>query len=508
MELNVINTTLGTKRELLSKNYEQPIEMNMILPEYYPEIEKILSCKGEAYISSKAVEGNSLVLNGTVNVTLIYNDSEEKMNAYHASVPFNKKIELSLSEMSFVASAKAMISYFNYKATSPKKVDVRGALNIPVEIWVNDNYKVIEKIEDNLMETKQDVVKSNRFFGNTEQNVFIEEELAIENDRAAVKCILKVVKDCRVESCKIINNKVIVKGILDCKIIYCSTENQIEQISVEIPFNQIMDFDGLDESCSCFADTRLCSFDIETKTNYEGEVRTLIFTATACIALEAYRNNETSYLSDAYATKYETELETQEIALLSLMDEHEERFVCKKDIEYPEQIIRIENCWGEVLNSNLQIESGKMFVSGNILVCAVICDANEQYRFLERTIDYEWEKACDDPENNLLLKCKVKLPALTCNISADGIEIIAELKMVCRAFKEEGIKCINKVNLLEDKPIKNPDSIGAVLYFAKSGDRIWDIAKEHNTAKELIKEYNNVDSDIIKEDTALLLPLV
>lgn len=507
MEMNISKEILNTKRELLNKNYEQPMEISMVLPEYYPEIEKILSCKAEPYIASKSIEGNSLVLNGTVNVTLIYDDAEGNMNAYHASMPYTKKIELNLAEMSFSTAADAIIAYLNYKATSPKKVDVRGALNIHVEISAIERCEVIQNIANETVEAQEAVAQGNRFFGSAEQNVFIEEELAVENDKAPVKCILKVIKNCRVDACKVISNKAIVKGMIECSIVYCSVNNQIERLKIEIPFNQVIDFDGLNDNCNCIGDAQICSFDVATKTNYDGEIRTLVITATICLKLEAYENSEIHYLSDAYATRFETKIDRKEISISKLAGVNEEKFVCKKKIELPEEIMQIEACWGEATNITVRQEDKEAVIGGNVLICVILRDMNNQCKFVERMIDFEWTKAMEDSEKHQMLQCDVKLTDMACNISGEGIEIQAELKTKCNVLKKQVLQCIESMEIMEDKPIKNIESIGAVLYFAKTGDDLWDIAKEHNTSKELIKEYNELDSDIINENMALLLPI-
>lgn len=509
MEMTVTKEKINTRRELLNKNFEQPIEMNIILPEYYPEIEKILSCKAEAFIASKSMEGNALLINGTSNAILIYQDADGNLNSFTAAAPFTKKIELNLAELSFMITAKPAVAYFNYKATSPKKVDVRGAINITLEIAANDAAEIVDRVKDGAVESEQQCMQGNRFFGSVEQNVFIEEELTVANERQPVKCILKTVKTCRVESCKVISNKVIVKGTLSCRVIYCNTANEIEELQAEIPFNQIMDFDGLDENCTCIADISLCGFDIATKTNYEGEIRTLILTATACICAEAYANSEMHFLSDAYSTRFETNLNKKEIDVQELTYQTEETFACKRTIEYPEEIQQIENCWGEVLNTMVRIEDGQAQISGSILVCALVRDSNRQCKIIERTIDYEWAKALEvENAENCSVKCEAMVSAMRCNLGGDGIEVHVELKMLCRVFTEKRVECIEALELCEDKPIKNTESIGAVLYFAKCGDHVWDIAKEHHTAKDLIMEYNHLEEDVIRENTALLLPIV
>ncbi|MBQ7288258.1 MAG: DUF3794 domain-containing protein [Clostridia bacterium] len=509
MEIAVMKEKVNTKRALMEKNFEQPMEMSINLPEYYPDIEKILSCKAETFVVSKAVEGNTLILNGTNSALLIYRDAEGQINSFTTAVPFTKKIELNLTEQSYMISAKPAIAYFNYKASSPKKVNVRGAINILLEIFAKDTIEILADAEEPTLETMHETMQGMRFFGNTEQNVFIEEEQVIENTKPPIKCILKVVKDCKVDSCKVISNKVIVKGLLSCRVIYCTTEEEIEELQVEIPFNQILDFDGLNDTCVCVADVELCSFDITPKTNYEGETRTLVLTATACVKVEAYLGSEIKYISDAYSTKYEMKMNKKEMAFREFLEEMEERFVCKKEIDYPDEIMDIENCWGEIMNLSVKTEGTEAQISGNLLICALVRDGNKQCKIIERTIDFNWAKALNREDAMEYKICaNAYVSNIRCNLSNNGVEVHVELKITCRIFRDRSIECLDILELCEDNPIKNTDSIGAVLYFAKNGDRVWNIAKEHHTAKALVMECNALEEDVIHEDMALMLPIL
>ena len=63
------------------------------------------------------------------------------------------------------------------------------------------------------------------------------------------------------------------------------------------------------------------------------------------------------------------------------------------------------------------------------------------------------------------------------------------------SFDVEGA---SKVEIDSDKQV-------ITVYFASSGERLWDIARSHNTSCELIRTLNSLNEDILDKDCMLVL---
>ena len=51
---------------------EQPVDLDFSLPDYCPDIQKILKCQICPQISSRNISGDKLYVEGTANISLIY----------------------------------------------------------------------------------------------------------------------------------------------------------------------------------------------------------------------------------------------------------------------------------------------------------------------------------------------------------------------------------------------------------------------------------------------------
>ena len=66
---------------------------------------------------------------------------------------------------------------------------------------------------------------------------------------------------------------------------------------------------------------------------------------------------------------------------------------------------------------------------------------------------------------------------------------------------------MNALSQIEKGEEMKRDTSNSVItvYFASSGERLWDIARSHNTSCELIRTLNSLNEDILDKDCMLIL---
>ncbi len=89
----------------------------------------------------------------------------------------------------------------------------------------------------------------------------------------------------------------------------------------------------------------------------------------------------------------------------------------------------------------------------------------------------------------------------------DVIEIRCELKICGAVFSENRVNAVKNVNVFEDKPIP-PENCALTLYFADKGEKLWDIAKSHNTKLDLLLSENSAENQVLDAPKMLLIPRI
>ena len=78
-------------------------------------------------------------------------------------------------------------------------------------------------------------------------------------------------------------------------------------------------------------------------------------------------------------------------------------------------------------------------------------------------------------------------------------------------MKYSGFICSNdEQKMLYSIDFKEADSSqpneNVVIYYAHSGEKLWDIAKENRSTVDKISAVNNISSDVIRQDCVLVFP--
>ena len=78
MNYDVSKSNLAVRDLVFEGCKEVPVDMDFSLPDYCPDIQKILKCRVIPNISSKSISGDRLNIEGTAKIKTIYLDAESK----------------------------------------------------------------------------------------------------------------------------------------------------------------------------------------------------------------------------------------------------------------------------------------------------------------------------------------------------------------------------------------------------------------------------------------------
>ena len=139
MEQKNLTMPVTVNETVLKETAEIPVDTDYTLPDYCPEISKILKCKTDVFIISKGINGKNVGVDGNVLITLIYVSDEGELYSYEYQYPFNKTFEGADGIENADIFAAAKTDYINCRAVSPRKVDVHGAISLCVNAQKKKN---------------------------------------------------------------------------------------------------------------------------------------------------------------------------------------------------------------------------------------------------------------------------------------------------------------------------------------------------------------------------------
>lgn len=127
---------------------ELPIESDLLLPDYCPDIVKVLKCQARPAFSKTEVSGDKCILEGATAITVYYTGEDEQLRTSEHKVDFLKTLELKTTPQNPIVFCSLKEDYLNCKAINQRRIDVRGAFTVTVKILSSTEEEMIGAVKE------------------------------------------------------------------------------------------------------------------------------------------------------------------------------------------------------------------------------------------------------------------------------------------------------------------------------------------------------------------------
>lgn len=509
MNINTTEYSVNINEAIFNQAVEQSVDIDFTLPDYCPNIQRVLKCITTPVVVSKSLNGTQANIDGMVEFCFIYIDEDNTINSYCYSYPFNKLIDIESPATNPLFTTKIKVDYMNVRAVSERRVEIHGAIGLLAQIFEKTAKNIISDIDADCVFKKNGTTNAITPITSADKNIIIEEDIEIGQGKPAVKNIVKKTARVKVEECKIISNKAVIKGDIYLKLLYCPEPiGRLQCFETKMPFSQVMELNGVTDECKCDINAELLSLDIDVKSDLADENRTLSTVAKVMLSVSAYCDNDIPVIFDVFSNKYDIAVEREEVAFERVVNRVNENYLCKKVLEFSDNAIgTVIDLWGDTYIGSVKCLEEKVLVKGTVNISILGYDTNNVPVFFDRGIEFEYSFKLENQTNTFKCNPNIKVSNISFNLlDSNKIEIRAELNVDAVIFDIEKNTLITKVEINEEASKQTNRESALVLYYADSGEEIWDIAKKYNADPNEICELNELDENIIKVNKALLIP--
>lgn len=506
--MNIIKSPISVSEIVYSQNIEHGIDTDFTLPDYCPDISRILKCRIKPRIISKSCSSSQITVDGNVTFNLIYVDEENKICSYEWVFPFSKMIDVGKSVDVCLPQIGVKTEYMNYRAVTPRKIDIHGALSIAVCLVGKRVAEAISDIQREDINKRYSVLSFTNPLSFAEKNIIIEEKIELESSADSYFKILRCDAVAIANDCKIVGGKAVVKGELIISAL-CVTDagGTAEAVKRTIPFSQIVDIDGIGDECDC--DVRIDVTYAEIKQSSDtGSSPAISVDAKLHILVSACLNGEISVVSDAFSTDYDLEVKREEVLFERLVSKIGERFICNKSVDVGEiSLSSIIDLWAELNLTSVRCVDGQLVINGTVIICVLAYDTDMMPIYFEKPIDYEYTALLNEPP--AVLRCEPRIDAISVKYLLNdnhSIDVKLDLNICATVFDIRRTAVLTEIAVNEDSPKDKNKEIAVYIYYANRGEEVWDIARRYNTSPEAIMNANQDTNEIIEQDKMLLIP--
>ena len=280
----------------------------------------------------------------------------------------------------------------------------------------------------------------------------------------------------------------------------------MQKTQQQFPFSQIVEIADITEDCRCSVTGELCSLNLTTRTNAEGECRSVAVVSRINLTCKACCLQTVPLIFDAYSTRKKTDFKTEEVPFTKLAKQVNETFLCKKQIDLPEEAETICDIWCDPADCSARPGEKGLTLSGSILCGALHQNSEGEFGYSERMIEFEYPILLETPIAAPM--CKPKITVSNCEYRPNGrggAELTVKLAINATVYSAESLQVLTGLTVDENTPAVD-DNAALIAYFAQNGEEVWQICKRFCANRKELLEQNDLKEDRLKENKMLLIP--
>ena len=243
----------------------------------------------------------------------------------------------------------------------------------------------------------------------------------------------------------------------------------------------------------------------------DGENRVLMLEGTLDFYLRVWREENLQVLEDAYSLQDELVLEREPVSLQSLLVKNDSKFKVADQFQIenqPAEILQLCASVGEIFIEDSRIVPDGIETEGILKVRMLYITASDDMPIgiAEGVIPFSRQIEAEGIQPGDSFELSAGIDQLTViladNSQADIKAVIGLDAIVFRGQQKQLITGISQQPVDLEQYEKQPGIAG---YIVKSGDRLWDIAKEHHTTVADVMQMNQLSSEHVSRGDKLLI---
>ena len=503
MELKVFNDNASVSQQLCDLTLEHPVETEIMIPDYLPEIFKIIKSFVTPVILQKQVIGGKLTVDGYLRLLVLYQgEAGGRICPLEQKLQFSKSVEIKTNDCSsFHIMVNGEQEYLNVRAINQRRIDIKGAYAFKTVVLGEVEQDIITAISGGGVQSRQLELDVSTNVADIEKQFTAEE--VIEFDKVP-ETILYTQTSGKVSDIKLVSGKAVVKGLLKLTVSYYAQEgSELLKAEKEISFNQIVDADNVTDDCECVAGIQPVGCSISAAADGSGGT---VAGVTVVLSLRAFKAGSIFAVSDAFSTGYDAKTENKTILTEKVIDHFHNTITAVASGTLPDSQSIIVDCLATVHAPETTTENGELCIKGKAVAHLICCNSLGEYECYDKPCEYTLPKRYAADAENIAVEASALFERAdgkkigedaSCEITISVSGVVTERT---RTEVLDTIQC--------DTPLETEqDGVSLRIYYGKQGEDIFSIAKRYHANPAKIAAGSGIDGENLTEDTRLLIPI-
>ena len=495
---------------VLSTSVQREESSEVIVPDNSPDIDRVVQTAGMACLKEKYARDGRLELSGLVRATVLYlPEGGTGLRKMEVNLPFSHTLEHHELDGEVHVYVKSTLMTADTRLLNPRKVQVSAAILLEIEVMRPGEWEVCESVdeaEDHGLQMLTTTQSAHMPIAVKEKEFSVVDELELPGSKPPVANIMMVGVQLAARDVKVIGDKMVFKGAAQLKICYAGpaegdSDAEIACFEQELPFSQILEMEGLEESCDCSVDLQLSGLELDIRTGAGFDTRVLGVTLQVDAYAVATLERRVEALTDLYSTTHDCKPLFKPYHFSQFVGKTVKRQAVREVFETGTGVHAVLDTQ-IVLSPALMLEEEdgrQLSCEANVKVLYMGDDMG--YYSVGRRVQVTCPMEGDGPV--------VPTASLAGEIfgagTSDGMEIRFAVDFEMAALQSIEMNTLSGLEL-ETEPETAARRPSVVLKRVRGGERLWDIAKRYRTTAVDIQKANGLAEDELVGGKMLLIP--
>ena len=492
-----------TNKAICKKYDRVRVECDIIVPDVNPDILRILDTSGYVSVTEKSIRAGKIYINGCVHITALYAPEGETINkikALNATAQFSHSFDAGDFDNARL-SVDAEAESFDFTIINSRKLNLKCFVGLNAELCVPSEFEIISQCTDPEICMSCEEIRLCNTSVDCERKISVSGQLELPSNLPAIGEILKMTVFPQSTEFLMTDNKAVSKGDVRLCTVYTSKDDgSVKFIENTISFSENLDIEEAEEDMEGEIEYSVFDLYFEAKDDSDGEPRIIGVDLNLNAHIKGFKITDISILTDAYSTKDELKLSRSSSEFEEMTDNSTAQLTHKATIalsEHMPDILQICDISANASIDSITAENGELSVTGKLHTNILYISDDDTIpgaAFSEET-EFTHKIPTASADKSTICEGKIFTEHISYTMNnSRSIDIRAVLGLSIRSFKTKTISPVSDIEISEndEKCCKSPC---ITLYYIKSGDTLWKIAKKYKTTVENIMNCNNLKDD-------------
>lgn len=491
MELS--KTTLSWSRPLLDSQQTYEESADAIVPDTYPDMQRICAAYGCAQLKDDAPQSGRLLVSGAVSVTVLYASDSGELQRMTVPVSFAHIEECpGITEASQVFVSCQVVNT-SAQIMNSRKLSVSVILSVRCSVFSQEELSLTSGIAspDSNLELLSSTYTLTLPCAVLRQEFTIMDDLE-QPDVRRFQELFAPSCDLRMTECQILGEKAVLKGECILHLLGLTQEQSIDHLDCSLPFTQIFDAPSFTDSHQIGVRFSLRHLDAERLDDTQLSIGIGIN-----VLLTAFASHTVPAIEDVYHLTYPIHADTQSIEIPSTHPLHELACEASETIPAGMRVVSVIDARA-VLDTILYEEHRTVL---RLMACVLYQSDDGEYYTISRAVHMPLSL----PDNAPTVQVTGFLCRASATVSGEN-SVVLSLSGRCSLLQEQTlhVRDITALELDTSAPSERVP-VSLILRCVDKEERLWDIAKHYHTTVDAIRQANQISVDCQSAASRMLL---